>query len=154
MIRYGTDVSLFVIKYGYIFMTIKENGYQEPSLPGSCGYIFVLAFCILMIFCLHIWKATPLNYPRATSGEIPTTPLPLGVNLVIGLYYRQGFQTLSPAILQENRLCYRAPFRTVNKIHALLFLHEKLDIGKCFNGNGLAFHHCGRGVFMTRLQQT
>ena len=133
---------------------IKENGYQEPSLPGSCRYIFVLASCILMIFCLHIWKATPLNYPGATSGEIPTTPLPLGVNLVIGLYYRQGFQTLSPAILQENRLFYRALFRTVNKIHALLFLHEKLDIGKCFNGNGLAFHHCGRGVFMTRLQQT
>ena len=69
-------------------MTIKENGYQEPSLPGSCGYIFILAFCILMIFCLHIWKATPLNYPRAASGEIPTTPLPLGVNLGIGLYYR------------------------------------------------------------------
>ena len=72
----------------WIYMAIKENGYQEPSLPGSCGYIFVLAFCILMIFCLHIWKATPLNYPRATSGEIPTTPLPLGVNLGIGLYYR------------------------------------------------------------------
>ena len=88
MIRYGTDVSIFVIKYGYIFMTIKENGYQEPSLPGSCGYTFVLAFCILMIFCLHIWKATPLNYPGATSGEIPTTPLTLGVNLGIGLYYR------------------------------------------------------------------
>ena len=133
---------------------IKQNGYEEPSLPGSCGYIFVLASCILMIFCLHIWKATPLNYPRAASGEIPITSLPLGVNLGIGLYYRQGFQTLSPAILQENRLCYRALFRTVNKIHALLFLHEKLDIGKCFNGNGLAFHHCGRGVFMTRLQQT
>ena len=62
---------------------IKENGYQ-----GSRGYIFVLAFCILMIFCLHIWKTTPLNYPRAASGEILTTPLPLGVNLGIGLYYR------------------------------------------------------------------
>ena len=72
----------------WIYMTIKENGYQEPSLPGCCGYIFILAFCILMIFCLHIWKATPLNYPRAASGEIPTTPLPLGVNLGIGLYYR------------------------------------------------------------------
>ena len=72
----------------WICMAIKENGYQEPSLPSSCGYIFVLAFCILMISCLHIWKATQLNYPRAASGEIPTTPLPLGVNLGIGLYYR------------------------------------------------------------------
>ena len=56
-----------------------------------CGYIFVLAFCILMIFCLQIWKPTPLNHPRDTTGETPTTPLPLGVlalNLVIGLYYR------------------------------------------------------------------
>ena len=36
-------------------------------------------------------EPTPLNHPRDTSGETPTTPLPLGVldlNLGVGLYYR------------------------------------------------------------------
>lgn len=49
-------------KYGYIMMKIKVK-----------GYTFVLAFCLLIIFCVHTWKITSL-YSRNANGKIETAP--------------------------------------------------------------------------------
>ena len=38
------------------------------------GVTFVLAFCLVIIFCVHVWKTTSLYFGNA-NGKIETAPL-------------------------------------------------------------------------------
>ena len=63
MIRKRTDESEYAEKvWIHNIMKLKVN-----------GFTFVLAFCLLIIFCVHVWKTTS-PYSINANGKVETAP--------------------------------------------------------------------------------